>query len=53
MEFTSCVSKVGTVHFEKGLATKFIVVFIHTPLLLLVNYRAPLQANKWLKREQL
>lgn len=55
MEFTSWAVKIGTVHFEKGLTTKFIGVFIHTPVLLLVykKYRAPLHAAKCLKMEQL
>lgn len=52
MELTGHATlKVGTVHFEKGLATKFIGVFIHTPLLLLVKHRAPLHAGKRLRRK--
>lgn len=51
MEFTSSALKGGTVHFEKGLATKFIGIFTHTPLLYLVKYSVPLHAAKSLKRD--
>lgn len=55
MEFTNSAVKVGTVHFKKGLAKKFIGVFIYTPLFLLVynKYSAPMHAAKCLKREEL